>query len=317
MPRFRSGPSRRRLLSTLGAVGALVGALGLAACAETTAVVHSSKLLNDGSGGGGGYKVGAPYQVNGAWYTPREDYRYREEGEASWYGPGFQGKQTANGEIFDMNKMTAAHPTLPMPSYVQVTNLENGRRVTVKVNDRGPFASDRIIDVSRAAARALGFEQQGRAQVQVAILPRESRVAKSQALSGQQVADVPPPRASRRAGLERDDDSLGTARTPQVRRRPMVTRPARAGGGSGAVAGSASGLGTPYVQVGAFADRGNAQALARSLSRFGPTLITPASFGDHVLYRVRLGPFATINQAFGALRRVQGAGHPQARLIGG
>ena len=116
------------------------------------------------------YKVGKAYKINGRWYQPAEDPTYNRTGIASWYGRDFHGRPTANGEIFDMNQMTAAHTTLPLPSLVEVKNLENGRRVTVRVNDRGPFANDRIIDLSRAAARELGFEQNGLARVRVRYL---------------------------------------------------------------------------------------------------------------------------------------------------
>lgn len=122
------------------------------------------------SGKGGAsphFKVGNPYQVKGVWYYPEEDPTYSKVGTASWYGRQFHGRLTANGEIFDMNRMSAAHTTLPLPSMVEVTNLENGRSVVVRVNDRGPFADNRIIDMSRQAARELGFEQQGTTKVRV------------------------------------------------------------------------------------------------------------------------------------------------------
>ena len=122
----------------------------------------------------GTYKVGNPYQIAGVWYRPAEDYSYDETGIASWYGEDFHGKYTANGEIFDLNAMTAAHRTLPMPSIVQVTNLDNGRTVVLRVNDRGPFARGRIIDVSRRAAQLLGFENQGTAKVRVRIMVPET-----------------------------------------------------------------------------------------------------------------------------------------------
>lgn len=130
-----------------------------------------------GRGGGtpGEYKVGNPYEIGGIQYTPREDYRYSATGVASWYGPGFEGKRTANGETFDPNELTAAHQTLPMPSLVRVTNLENGRSVVVRINDRGPFANNRIIDLSRRAAQLLDFVNQGTAKVRVDILEIESR----------------------------------------------------------------------------------------------------------------------------------------------
>jgi rare lipoprotein A len=120
------------------------------------------------SGKGGIYKVGKPYTINGVLYVPREDPNYVETGIASWYGPQFHGERTANGETFDMNLVSAAHRTLPMPSMVRVTNLDNGRSIVVRMNDRGPFARGRIIDMSAKAADLLGFQQAGTARVRVA-----------------------------------------------------------------------------------------------------------------------------------------------------
>ena len=129
------------------------------------------------------YKVGTPYEVAGKWYYPAEDYGYREEGIASWYGPGFNGKRTANGEVYDMNAMTAAHKTLPMPSVVQVINLENNRSIRVRINDRGPFVDGRIIDLSRRAAQLLDVERQGTARVLVELIPDESLTLKNMAMN--------------------------------------------------------------------------------------------------------------------------------------
>jgi rare lipoprotein A len=117
--------------------------------------------------GGGAYKLGAPYKIAGRWYTPVEDPNYDRSGMVSWYGHDFHGRKTANGEVFDMNALTAAHPTLPLPSLVYVTNLANGRTILVRVNDRGPYAHDRLIDLSRQSARLLGTEAQGIGQVRV------------------------------------------------------------------------------------------------------------------------------------------------------
>lgn len=128
-----------------------------------------------GSGAPGQYKVGEPYEIDGVQYVPREDFRYSETGIASWYGPGFDGKRTANGETFDAGELTAAHRTLPMPSLARVTNLDNGKSVVVRINDRGPFANNRIIDVSQRAAELLGFAGVGTAKVRVDIMERESR----------------------------------------------------------------------------------------------------------------------------------------------
>jgi rare lipoprotein A len=117
--------------------------------------------------GGGVYKVGNPYRIDGTLYTPTEERRYDRAGLASFYGEDFHGRKTANGEIFDMWALSAAHPTLPMPSYAFVTNQANGRTLLVRINDRGPYARGRLIDLSRASARLLGFEAQGTAPVRV------------------------------------------------------------------------------------------------------------------------------------------------------
>ena len=116
---------------------------------------------------GGRYKVGAPYQAGGLWYVPAEQPGYDETGLASWYGDALHGKPTANGEIFDMRAVSAAHATLPMPCLVEVTNLENGRHMVVRLNDRGPYHPGRIIDLSRAGAEQLGFYLKGTAKVRV------------------------------------------------------------------------------------------------------------------------------------------------------
>lgn len=117
--------------------------------------------------GGGVYRVGKPYVVAGRTYTPEENVNYSATGIASWYGNDFHGRYTANGEIYDMNSISAAHPTLPLPSYVRVTNLKNHKSIVVRVNDRGPYAHDRLIDLSQRTAHLLGFHGNGTARVQV------------------------------------------------------------------------------------------------------------------------------------------------------
>ena len=117
--------------------------------------------------GGGRYQVGKPYTVRGKTYVPEHNPSYAASGTASWYGSDFHGRRTANGEIFSANHITAAHPTLPLPSYVRVTNQDNGRSVVVRVNDRGPYVAGRIIDLSYRAASMLGYVNQGSANVAV------------------------------------------------------------------------------------------------------------------------------------------------------
>jgi len=146
----------------------LLAGASLAACATPRYPSHvGGPQAGAPAPGQGGYKVGAPYQVAGVWYVPKEDPNYDKTGVASWYGDEFHQKATANGETFDMNAVSAAHTTLPLPSMVEVTNLDNGKTLTVRVNDRGPFVGNRLIDLSREAARQLGYDRAGLANVRV------------------------------------------------------------------------------------------------------------------------------------------------------
>jgi rare lipoprotein A len=149
----------------------LVAAASLTACASAPRQAMQAPAP--------GQKVGRPYQIKGVWYTPRVQPDYDEVGLASWYGGHHQGRPTASGERFDLNRISAAHKTLPLPSVVEVINLENGKRLKVRVNDRGPFVAGRIIDLSQEAARKLGFETQGLAKVRVRYLgAEETRTAR-------------------------------------------------------------------------------------------------------------------------------------------
>jgi rare lipoprotein A len=140
-------------------------------------VKASPRVVADGQPvpkGGGRAMVGKPYQVGGRTFVPREDKDYSREGWASWYGPSFHGRMTANGEVFDRFSVSAAHPTMPLPSYVRVTNVVNKRSMIVRVNDRGPFHGNRIIDVSQSVADALDFKRHGTARVRVDYVGRAS-----------------------------------------------------------------------------------------------------------------------------------------------
>ena len=170
---LRIGPGR---WARVGALMAL--AIMLAGCSGGSRVSqYSEKVVADGEEvpkGGGSYKVGNPYTIRGRTYYPGENGSYRAEGIASWYGPDFHGRRTANGEVYDMHSISAAHPTLPIPSYARVTNLENGKSIIVRVNDRGPYARNRVIDLSTGTAKALGFYGRGLARVRVEYVGRAS-----------------------------------------------------------------------------------------------------------------------------------------------
>jgi rare lipoprotein A len=178
MPSFRGKRSIRAAALTVAAVA-------LASCASSDkfarkvdpkyGVASSPRVVDLGERvpkGGGVYRVGKPYVVAGRTYVPEENTSFRSEGLASWYGRDFHGRQTANGEVFDMEAITAAHPTLPMPSYVRVTNLANKRSLIVRVNDRGPFHGNRVIDLSHKTANLLGFKDNGVARVRVEYIGR-------------------------------------------------------------------------------------------------------------------------------------------------
>lgn len=301
---------------------AVVVLLALSGCAETRLVVHGAKELAGSVSPAqkpGRYKVGDPYQIKGVWYYPREEPDYDETGIASWYGPQFHGRDTANGEVFDMNSLSAAHRTLPMPSVVQVTNLENGRSMKLRINDRGPFAHGRIIDLSRRAAQLLGFQQQGIAKVRVQFLPEDSAIAKAEVLG------LPPP--DRRVVAATVDAApripvtqepltapTGAAAAPS----PSPGAPAAAPVASGPVSQVAIPPATQtrmFVQAGAFTNSDLAVRLQQRLAGLGPVKIMEATVGGQDFYRVRLGPFADVPEADTLLERVIAAGFPGARIV--
>jgi rare lipoprotein A len=165
-------------------VGVVAAGLALANCSNGNmagridpryGVAASARVVEPGQPvpkGGGVYRIGKPYEVAGRTYVPEENINYSAVGMASWYGDDFHGRYTANGEVFDMNSISAAHPTLPLPSYVRVTNLANNRSIIVRVNDRGPYTGGRLIDLSVKTAQLLGFHGQGLARVKVEYVGR-------------------------------------------------------------------------------------------------------------------------------------------------
>ena len=247
----------------------------------------------------GTYKVGKPYDIDGITYRPMIDESYDETGIASWYGPKFHGKRTANGEFFDMNAVSAAHKTLPMPSMVRVTNLDNGRQIAVRVNDRGPFVRGRIIDMSRRGAQLLGFRYKGTARVRVRILPEESRQAASLART------TPPPSSMRTATdgvvFEPLPQSTGPVETASL--------PAPVG-----AAGKGTAIERVYIQAGAFLNRENANKLKSRLAPLGRSVIATRGRGP-MLYRVLLGPYDDIGRARSMLDAVSARSRADAKIV--
>ena len=253
--------------------------------------------------GGGTFKVGKPYRIKGRWYRPRHQPSYDKVGVASWYGAAFHGKRTANGEIYNMHALTAAHPTLPIPSLVHVTNLENGRSLVVRVNDRGPYAHDRIIDLSKKSAHHLGFTTKGTAKVRVKYLRRAP-------LSGDDTFE--------RAHLTKQSwyaqRYAATFAKPSLAVGPRIAGPKRS---------QSSRTKTPgrtrteryFVRAGTFRDHANAKRLSQSLGSLGPVRVERVLRGSVPLYQVHVGPYSGSDSAQRALTNVKLAGANDALIV--
>ena len=251
-------------------------------------------------------KIGAPYKVAGVTYYPRVDHYYDVVGNASWYGPDFHGKRTANGERYDMNELTAAHTTLPMPSYVRVTNLSNGRSLVLRINDRGPFAGNRIIDVSRRAAQLLGFVNKGVQKVRVqAVQPDGTPFPRP-------IDGGLTPAPQRTAEMEIEEVLLDD---PD----PQETLMADMRGANGAKEMSDPVLIEDgfniFIQVASFSVKENAEILAGQLQGTGPVVIQRAEINNNWFYRVRVGAYAVMEEALKALERVKNLGFLDAHIF--
>lgn len=311
----------------------MVGALLLAACSQTQLALHTAKRISKAGGRTdtltGTYKVGNPYQIGKLWYYPKVDYGYDETGIASWYGPNFHGKPTANGAVYDMNQLTAAHRTLPMPSMIQVTNLENGRSLRLKVNDRGPFARGRILDVSRRGAQLLGFIDRGTARVRVRILPDASRMLARQLETREieRVSGLPIKRAIRAGKPRVESETLAPppgarARTAAAAGAPRNDRvvAARAPAATDATRGGTVTQGPAratrlYVQAGAFTLHENAFRAAVKIDGSGDVKVTSVMVDGREFFRVRSGPIRTVEMADRILDYVIRVGYPGAQIV--
>jgi rare lipoprotein A len=267
-----------------GLAGLLVVQLaGLTGCttvpdpADPPPVVQSAPASTDipaPSPGADVPNAGVPYTVDGVTYHPLLDAAgYRADGIASWYGPGFQGRRSSSGEVFDMYQLSAAHATLPLPTYVQVSNLENGRQLVVKVNDRGPFRKNRILDLSLAAARELDFAHKGTVAVRIEAItdPSDPRLLEL-AARGESVPD----------------------------------------------AGRVGRVAEIYVQVGAFRARERAWNLVDQIRQYmahEQMVILEARVDQQLFYRVRMGPFATVDAADAAVASLERGKFGQSRII--
>jgi rare lipoprotein A len=288
----------------------LCALLSLAACSSTnnsTSTVATGNIPKSK----GYYKVGSPYKIDGVWYTPQVYETFTEEGIASWYGPGFHGKMAANGETFDTHALTGAHKTLPLPSIVRVTNLENGRSAVVRVNDRGPFSDNRIFDASRYTAETLGFINKGTARVRLELLPEESKIAALEAREGRISSQY----ASNTQQPTQTAQPVNTiAAKPLAPIAGYAPLPPRENVQQNLPEPSASQQGI-YVQAAAFSTATNAEKLAGQLRAIDATIIQPTTVSGKTLYRVRLGPYPSLDVADKSLNKVIAAGQQQAQIV--
>lgn len=304
----------------------ILAVLLLSACAEAELASHVVKKMPSpiqpspyvSKNAKGKFKVGNPYRIKGRKYIPEETYSYSRTGIASWYGPGFHGKMTANGEYFDQNELTAAHKTLHMPSLVRVTNLDNGRSIVVRVNDRGPYAHGRLIDLSKRGAELLAFKSKGTAKVRIDVLAEESRaiadmakkgfstrgteiaVNENRSFSFDRLNDQDPVRRVSRppTSIRGDIDNGNFIPDPIITQTPLS-------------------LDNPdiFIQAGSFTNALNADRLANSLRRFETTTVQEMPIGGITYYRVRVGPLNTTAQADMMLAQLIQNGYQGAKIV--
>ncbi|MBS0520240.1 MAG: septal ring lytic transglycosylase RlpA family protein [Proteobacteria bacterium] len=303
-------------------------------------IALAASLAGCGSHRGGGasatasrgtYKVGAPYTIDGVTYVPQEEFNHVETGVASWYGPGFHGKYTANGEVYNQSDHTAAHRTLQMPAILRVTNLDNGMSTTVRVNDRGPYARNRVIDLSRAAAEELGMVRTGTAHVRIDQLPAESMAVKEVAVNGggpsEQLAaaarassgrTAPPPTAVAQAAAPAPAPAPPTP-APQIvwasAPAPAPAHTLSAPKGTTIASLAAHSPGGFYVQAGAFSTMTNAERQRGMVASYGNAEISQGSAGGREIFRVRLGPYTTSDAAGIVADRLKRSGYGDARVV--
>jgi rare lipoprotein A len=288
-----AGPGGRR---TLAILAALSGAATLAACAGPTPryTIRDAEPSKPRAPNPGLHGTDKPYAIGGRWYYPKAQPDYDQIGLASWYGAAEHNRHTADGEVFDQYALSAAHRTLPLPSIVEVTNLANGRRIQVRLNDRGPFVDGRLIDLSRGAAEQLGFDRQGLTRVRV----RYIGAAPPLAAEGVMQARLTP----KHAVIE-----------PPPAPAPVLTAAPRAP--SAEIGEPAFAEADFRVQVGAYPTREDAARAASLLGDDVRYMIEPVERQGATLYRVVLGGFLDEDDALAAQLRFSAAGFPDARVL--
>ncbi len=298
----------------------VIAVASLAACA-TPQYATRGPGAGPAASGPKGYKTGQPYQVAGIWYVPKDEPNYDREGIASWYGDAFHMKATADGEIFDMNRFSAAHTTLPLPSIVEVTNLDNGRKLKVRVNDRGPFVDNRIIDLSRAAAAELGYDRKGLARVRVKYIGPAPLAGPDAGMRYAEARSITPaaPLAISTAplALASAEPVVVASLAPPA---PIASAPLAplTGAALGPPAAGVPAMQTTQafrIQAGAFSNADNAQRAAAQLSSTGTAVIEPIQRGGTTLYRVMLPGPSDEAEAYALRDKVASIGFVDARVM--
>lgn len=305
---------------------ALIGAMALAGCVQQRG--DTTSLPTSGV-----YTVGSPYQLNGVWYYPAEDYSYDESGLASVAEPDSGGRVLTNGEIFDPAELTASHKTLPIPSLARVINLDNGRMVVVRINDRGPPTNGRLIHLSPRGAQLLDFNHSGVGKVRVQILAEESRAIAAAARQGTPAAilaktDGPAPKAAPRGTVEADGPGAGPTVGKTASAGVVGLAPAPPASVPGAVVAGrflpapvvaqapVSGRERLFVQVGSPANAERANQLRARLAALGqPASVSNTAVGKQRLQRVRVGPLDGVERADTVLNQIIQAGLTEAKIV--
>lgn len=299
----------KQLKMRLWSAGAMcVCMVGLTACSTSyysgpvsyTPSNHKAPVVT------GKRKVGKPYKIMGKWYTPiHSSEGYKQKGIASWYGKEFHGKKTANGEVYDMHAFTAAHTTLPLPTYVRVTNLENGRHIKVRVNDRGPFLRGRLIDMSYAGAKALGFAEQGTARVLVEAYPTNGTALNAAPRARQRMAYVAPKRPVS-SGFTHRISQKASPKTGMQQTNTQQMHDALSIQQSVPI----------YVQTGAFSSFPNAQKQKQEIEKYYNTIkIVETQVNGKPFYRVRVGPIQAVHVADQVLAKLAYEGYKEAIIV--
>ena len=295
----------------------------LCACTDNGILLRSNGKDYVSNDTNGVYKIGEPYQISNIWYRPEENYNYKEVGIASWYGPDFHQGVTANGETYNMHALSAAHKTLPLPSIVKVTNLDNGKSVIVRVNDRGPFVNNRIIDLSKAAAEQLDFVDSGTAKVRVEIMKDETKALKKAILAngGKVVGGAPISEAKAMEEIEQPvvlvpqavaEEEVASEAIETVYEEPIYSPNKRR---------LQKVKETPldkgfYIQAGAFSQKENAILVQQRLNEFGQIRIQDVNTEKGVIHRVRIGPFNNGEDAATLMKLIsEQNGYSDMRLI--